>query len=150
MHRVRYLLLAYTYDLANDNLSDARKHQMLLHHKLRDLRLPPIVSYSSHGLYKLTGGNYAIKLFWKTSAILPSFKREIWFSPWIRQEERIISAAAYINSRARLNVSQYKHNRRATCVHFLHNISIRFIRKTTLKKIHFYVQLRIMALRYSI
>lgn len=142
MHRVRYLLLAYTCDLDNDNLSDVRQHQTSLHRKFRDHTLPHISL--SHVLpmtdcISSREAINAIELFWKTSMIFPSFKLRD-FSPWIlaRREMNCYSGRMHKrDSRARLNVSQYKRNRRATCVHFLLLIyAFAFIRKATFKKMH--------------
>lgn len=125
MHRVRYLLLAYTCDLDNDNFSDARQRQTSLYHKFRDLTL---LHTSLFHILPMTdcassrGAMNAIKLFWKTSMIFPSSKRDLILSlDLARRKTNCFGGRMHKrDSRARLNVSQYKRNRRATCVlHFL-------------------------------
>jgi len=87
---------------------------------------------------------------WRTSAIQVSIQFDFLLGSGKEKMYYFYNRMHKHNSRARLNVSQYKCNRRAMCVHLLHNIRICFIPKTMFKKMHFYVQLRIMALYYLI
>lgn len=143
MHRVQYLLFAYTCDLDNDNfylMLGNIKHCYVINFTTSFVSLPRILPMTDY--INSREAINAIKLF--------SSGRQQWFFPCDPpQSNAFLGDPAkwkinYFNgrmhkrnSRTRLNVSQYKCNRRATCVHLLHNIRIRFIRKATFKKMHF-------------